>query len=367
VSFLTRRQALGTAGRMLAGSAAGSTLAHGQTAASVRLAPRADLVNTLEYEEQAKLKLPPALYSLVAGGSRAAFDRITLRPRLLVPTLDMDLGVTLFGDKLFAPIIVGPIGDQKRFHADGELATVKGASAAKAVMVVSSHASVPLPELAAQARTPLWYQVFARDAAARTQIQDAVNAGCKAICITMGAAATGRQTAKPDWPAFDALERGVSVPVLVKGIATPAAAKVAVQHGVHGIVVSYDGGVVGPGSEALILTLPHIVDAVDGKVPVFVDGSFRRGTDILKALAFGAQGVLVGRPVMWGLAAYGADGVQGVVELLQTELARYMGMCGKSRLEMLDRTILKVHGVLPVKRAAASPTSATPFEEAWRG
>ena len=367
MSFLTRRQALGTAGRMLAGSAAGSTLAHGQTAASVRLAPRADLVNTLEYEEQAKLKLPPALYSLVAGGSRAAFDRITLRPRLLVPTLDMDLGVTLFGDKLFAPIIVGPIGDQKRFHADGELATVKGASAAKAVMVVSSHASVPLPELAAQARTPLWYQVFARDAAARTQIQDAVNAGCKAICITMGAAATGRQTAKPDWPVFDALKGGVSVPVLVKGIATPAAAKVAVQHGVHGIVVSYDGGVVGPGSEALILTLPHIVDAVDGKVPVFVDGSFRRGTDILKALAFGAQGVLVGRPVMWGLAAYGADGVQGVVELLQTELARYMGMCGKSRLEMLDRTILKVHGVLPVKRAAASPTSATPFEEAWRG
>jgi 4-hydroxymandelate oxidase len=357
---------------MLAGSAAGSTLAHAQSAAGpVRLPPRVDLVNSLEYEEQAKLKLAPAMYSLVAGGSRAAFDRITLRPRLLVPTLDMDLGVTLFGDKLFAPIIVGPIGDQKRFHADGELATVKGASAANAVMVVSSHSSVPLPELAAQARTPLWYQVFARDAAARTQIQDAVNAGCKAICMTMGAATTAKPdwpaTVKLDWKAIDALTRGLSVPVLVKGIATPAAAKVAVQHGVHGIVVSYDGGVVGPGSEALILALPHIVDAVDGKVPVFVDGSFRRGTDILKALAFGARGVLVGRPVMWGLAAYGADGVQGVVELLQTELARYMGMCGKSRLEMLDRTILKVHGVLPVKRAAASPTSATPFEEAWRG
>ena len=134
------------------------------------------------------------------------------------------------------------------------------------------------------------------------------------------------------------------MPVLVKGIATPDAARLALQHGADGIIVSNYGGLVGPGTDAPILALPQIVDAVDGKVPVLVDGSFRRGTDILKALAFGAQGVLVGRPVMWGLAAYGADGVQGVVEMLQTELARYMGMCGKSHVGMLDRTILRVHG-----------------------
>ena len=130
---------------------------------------------------------------------------------------------------------------------------------------------------------------------------------------------------------------------MIKGITTPGAARLAVQHGADGIIVSNYGGPVGPGTDAPILTLPHIVDAVDGKVPVLVDGSFRRGTDILKALAFGARSVLVGRPAMWGLAAYGADGVQGVVEMLQTELARYMGMCGKSRVGMLDRTILRVH------------------------
>ena len=151
---LTRRQALGAAGAIVAGSVAGSTLAQGQTPPAsgvrptepgpVRLAPRAELVNSLEYEEQARLKLAPAVYSLVSGGDRAAFDRITLRPRLLVPTLDMDLSVTLFGDTLFAPIVVGPIGNQRRFHADGELATVKGASAARAVTVVSSHSSIPL-------------------------------------------------------------------------------------------------------------------------------------------------------------------------------------------------------------------------------
>jgi 4-hydroxymandelate oxidase len=385
---LTRRQALGAAGRMLAGPVAGPTLADVQTnpapavqlpaAGPVRLAPRADLVNTLEYEEQAKLKLAPAVYSLVAGGDRADFDRITLRPRMLVPTLDLNLSVTLFGDKLFAPIIVGPIVDQRRFHADGELATVKGASAANAVMVVSSHSSVPLEELAAQARTPLWYQVFARDAAARTQIQAAVNARCKAICITVGAAPAARggrvaaTAAKPDWAAVDALTRGLSVPMLVKGIATPEAARLALRHGVHGIIVSNYGGLVMPRTDALILTLPHIVDAVDGKVPVLVDGSFRRGTDILKALAFGAQGVLVGRPAMWGLAAYGADGVQGVVEMLQTELARYMGMCGKSHIGMLDRSILRVHNVLPIKRAAARPRPAIrgprrAFSARWGG
>jgi 4-hydroxymandelate oxidase len=340
---VTRRQALETAGRLLAGP--------------VRLAPRADLVNTLEYEEQAKLKLDPAKYSLVAGSDRAAFDRITLRPRMLVPTLDLDLSVTLFGDKLFAPILVGPIADQRRFHPDGELATVKGASAARAVMVVSSHSSVPLQELAAQAGTPPWYQVFARDAAAGTQIKDAVNARCKAICITLGAPAAGDRrvaatTAQPDWAAIDALKRGVSVPVLMKGIATPDAARLALQHGVHGIIVSDYGGLVAPATDGLILTLPQIVDAVDGKVPVLVDGSFRRGTDILKALAFGAQGVLVGRPAMWGLAAYGADGVQGVIEMLQTELARYMGMCGRSNVRMLDRTLLKVHAALPARKPA---------------
>jgi 4-hydroxymandelate oxidase len=263
------------------------------------LAPRADLVNTLEYEEQAKLKLAPAAYSLVAGGDRAAFDRITLRPRMLVETLDLDLSVTLFGERLFAPIIVGPIADQRRFHADGEVATVKGASAARAVTVVSSRSSVPLQEIASQAKTWLWYQIFASDPNARAQIQDAVNARCKAICITVGAppAANGARrsaiAAKVDWPAIGALKRGLSVPVMVKGIATPEAAKLALQHGMDGIIVSNYGGLEGPGTDALILTLPEIVDAVDGKVPVLVDGSFRRGTDILKALAFGAQSVLV--------------------------------------------------------------------------
>jgi 4-hydroxymandelate oxidase len=344
---LTRRQAL----RRVA-----SLPAQGPprpAATPVRLAPRDQLVNTLEYEEQAKRALTADVFASIAGGDRAPFDRITLRPRMLSPVLDLDLSVTLFGDTLFAPVMVGPIGHQRQFHADGELATVKGASAAKAVAIISSDASVPLAELMANATTPIWYQVFASDAGARARVQDAVKAGCKAICVTVGAAAAARSprnvaaVQRVDWTAVDAIRRGVTVPILVKGIATPDDARLALKHGVQGLVVSNyvsnHAGLAGPVRDAPILVLPSIVDAVQGNVPVLVDGSIRRGTDILKALAFGARAVLVARPAMWGLAAYGASGVQGVLEMLQTELARYMGMCGVSTVKALDRSVLRVH------------------------
>jgi 4-hydroxymandelate oxidase len=225
-------------------------------------------------------------------------------------------------------------------------------------MIVSSHSSIALPELMAAADTPIWYQVFAGDPAATQQIRAAVDAGCRAICVTVGvrppangsrpAAATA---ARVDWAAVGALAAGSRVPVLVKGVTTAEDAKAALRQNVQGIVVSNYGGLVAPRGDALVLQLPAIVAAVAGKVPVLVDGSFRRGTDILKALAFGAQAVAVGRPVMWGLAAYGADGVQGVIEMLQTELARYMAMCGKSNVKMLGRDVLRAHGVV---RAATS-------------
>jgi 4-hydroxymandelate oxidase len=362
----SRRQALESVGAIVAGTVAGSAMANGQTPAgrapldttTPRLAPRDELVNVLEFEEEAKKKLTPATYALVAGGDRALMDRITLRPRMLSPTLDLDLGVTLFGEQHFTPILVGPMADQKRFHPEGELATAKGAAAAKALMVVSSRSSVPLDQIAAAAKPSFWYQVFASDSAAKQQVQDAVKAGAKAIVITVGAApaANGPRVATSsaiNWSSVDAIRQGVNVPVLIKGITTPAEATAALQHNAQGIVVSNYGGLVA-GKDAMILALPNVIDAVGGKVPVLTDGSFRRGTDILKALAFGAQGVLIGRPVIWGLSAYGDAGVQAVVEMLQTELGRYMGMCGKSNLKALGRDLVKVHGPLPAKTATTN-------------
>src|SRR5262245_58556500 len=351
---ITRRQALARA----AGQPGG--------APRVRLAPFDQLVNTLEYEEQARRVIAPAIASLVtdrtdASGDRIhrqIFDRITLRPRMLVPTLDLDLTVSLFGDSVTAPLVVAPVADQKRFHPDGEAATVRGASLAKAPVVVSSHSSVPLADLVKASSAPLWYQVFASDPAAKQQMRAAAAAGCRAICLTIGVKPPANGSTAPpaaariDWPAIGALASQSLVPLIVKGVMNAADAKAALQQNVKGIIVS-NYGRAAAADEPLVLELPAIVDAVAGRVPVLVDGGFRRGTDILKALAFGAQAVLVGRPVMWGLAAYGADGVRGVIEMLQTELARFMAMCGRSRVDMLGRDVLRVHAAAP-----RSPTSS---------
>jgi len=278
-------------------------------------------------------------------------DRITLRPRMNIPTRDLDLSSTLFGDEHFTPIIVGPMADQKRFHPDGEVAMARGASAAKAAMVVSSDTSMPLATIAQAATTPLWLQVYANSPRVKDVLAEAGAAKAKAVIVTVNAGTSANGSATPasagiDWAALDAVVKGTSLPVIVKGITGPKDAKEAIAHGAKGVVVSnYRGGHAATLAGTLLLVAP-VVHAVGDRVPVLVDGSFRRGTDILKALAFGAKGVLIGRPVMWGLAAYGADGVQGVVEMLQTELARYMCMCGRPSLAAVDSSLVRVHAPL---------------------
>jgi 4-hydroxymandelate oxidase len=305
----------------------------------------------LEYEPQARLVLGPAKIAPILGSDRTVTDRITLRPRMNIPTRDLDLTSTLFGDAHFTPIIVGPIADQKRFHPEGEVAMVRGASAAKAAMVISSDSSVPLASIAQAATTPLYLQVYAKNPKMKDVLAEAGVAKAKAVVVTVNTSANGPATAGIDWVAVDAVVKGTSLPVIVKGITRAEDAKEAVAHGAKGVVVSnYHGGNAAalPGT---LLLVPPVVQAVGDQIPVLVDGSFRRGTDILKALAFGAKGVLIGRPVMWGLAAYGADGVQGVVEMLQTELARYMCMCGRPSLAAVNANLVRVHAALPAAKS----------------
>jgi isopentenyl diphosphate isomerase/L-lactate dehydrogenase-like FMN-dependent dehydrogenase len=301
---------------------------------STRLPPKEDLVNAFEFEETAKLKLPAAVYSTIAGSDRTAFDRMTFRPRLNVPTIDLDLSLELFGSTLFTPIVIGPISDQRQYHPDGELAMVRGAAAANAAVMVSSRSSVSIGQIAEAAKTPLWYSIYA-DVTAQKQIQPAMAAGCKALCITRPNTA-----ARMDWKTIDQLRSGVTAPVLLKGITIADDAKAAVQRGIQGIVVSNYGAAAKPAS---IDNLPAIVDAAADKTAVLIDGSFRRGSDIVKALIFGAKAVLIARPAAWGLAAYGADGVQTVIELLQNDVARTMGMLGAPNLKALHRDMVKVH------------------------
>jgi 4-hydroxymandelate oxidase len=335
----TRRQALAGASLLATSGPLNAQQLAGEP--SGRIAPARELVNAFEFEAMARRTLGEAACAAITGSDRAAFDRITFRPRMMVNTTGLDLSVDLFGQRLFAPILVGPSSEQRRFHAEGELATVRGASVAKTAVVVSSRSSVPIREIAAQSKTTLWYQVYPEaDAdALRRQVDNAAEFGCKAVCLTLGA--PGAPAA--GWNTIDQLRRGIRIPLLLKGVMDPEEAKAAAQRGIDGIVVSNYGAQAASGLAAPIEVLPGIVDAVAGKAPVLIDGGFRRGSDILKALALGARGVLLGRPPLWGLAAYGADGVQALLELLQTELARDMAMCGKPDLKSLDRTLIKIH------------------------
>ena len=368
MGMTSRRQAIGVMGTTVAASMAGATVpalgapAQTPTVPVLRMpipppasVPRADLVNVLEYEVQARLALGPRKVAPILGSDRTVTDRITLRPRMNIPTRDMDLTSTLFGDQHFTPIIVGPIADQKRFHPDGEVAMARGASAAKAAMVVSSDASVPLATIAQAATTPLWLQVYAKSPKVKDVLAEASAAKAKAVIVTVNAGTSAVAPATPasariDWAGVDAVVKGTSLPVIVKGITRPEDAKEAAARGAKGVVVSnYRGGNAAALTGTLLLIAP-VVQAVGDQIPVLVDGSFRRGTDIIKALGFGAKAVLIGRPVMWGLAAYGPDGVRGVVEMLQTELARYMGMCGRPSLAAINPSLVRVHAPLPTVR-----------------
>jgi len=210
---------------------------------------------------------------------------------------------------------------------------------------------LPLATIARAVATPLWLQAYANSPKVKDALAEARAANAKAVIVTVNAGASAHGPATPasariDWAAVDAVVKGTSLPVIVKGVTHPQDAKEAVARGAKGVVVSnYRGGDAAALAGTLLLVAP-VVQAVGDQIPVLVDGSFRRGTDILKALALGAKGVLIGRPVMWGLAAYGADGVQGVVEMLQTELARYMCMCGRPSLAAVDPSVVRVHAPL---------------------
>jgi isopentenyl diphosphate isomerase/L-lactate dehydrogenase-like FMN-dependent dehydrogenase len=324
---MTRRQVLASSSAMLL---------RGQ--ASSKPAPLPELLNAYEFEAAAQRKLDAATYEEIASSNRAPFDRITFRPRLMVDTIKLNLTLDLFGQSMFAPIVVGPAAEQKRFHPDAELAMARGAGAAKAVVVISSRSSLPIEQIAAQAKSTLWYQVFPEpEMIARARA--AVKCGCKAVCLTVGAS----KEPGVNWDTIDRLRDAVGVPLLLKGIMSAGEAQTAITHGVKAIVVSSYNGRSYNAAAPSITVLPAIVDAVAGKVPVLVDGGFCRGSDVLKALALGAKAVLLGRSPLWALTAYGAEGVQRLLELLQTELARDMAMCGRLNLKAIDRSVIKLH------------------------
>jgi 4-hydroxymandelate oxidase len=308
-----------------------------------------ELLNADEFRAIAQRKLDSATFAGIEGSERAAFERITFRPRLMVDSREINLTAEVLGQTLFTPILVGPVANQKRYHPEGELAMARGASAAKAVMVIAARSSYSIGQIAEQAKSPLWYQIDldGDEGENRRRVDLAISLGCKVICVTAGVEGGASEGAPlragADWGALSRLCRAVKVPVVLKGVMSPDEARKAVLGGVRGLVVSNYAAATIPGVASPIEVLPAVADAVAGKAAILMDGSIRRGSDVLKALALGAQAVLVARPSVWGLAAYGAVGVQNVVELIQTEFARDMVMCGRVNIKSIDRSVVAIH------------------------
>lgn len=339
-------------------------------------------LNLFDYEARARECLDPAVWDYIAAGAadeitvaenRRAFDRIALRPRMLVDVSRIDTGVAILGSPVATPILVAPPALHGLVCAAAEVATVEAAGRAGIVMVASSSSSRPIEEIAAAASGPLWLQLYLFHDRPRTLslVRRAEFAGCRALVLTVDAPRWGckerslRSEDQIEWPApgnlaglppatngppdgapatwadLDWLRTATRLPIVLKGILTAEDAATAVEHGVEAIVVSNHGGRQLDGVVASIDALPEVAAAADGRCEIYLDGGVRRGTDVLKALALGARAVMIGRPILWGLAVAGAAGALDTLAILERELALAMALSGRPTIGCIDRATVR--------------------------
>jgi 4-hydroxymandelate oxidase len=342
--------------------------------------PPPALVSLYDYESAAKRILSAPAWEYFNGGSadeitlrrnRQALDSLQLKPRVLVDVTRIDTSRTLLDCNMAHPIILAPTSSHLLAHPDAEVATVRGAGAAKAIMVASTVSNRSIEDICNAASEPVWFQLYVEDdrEAIKVLIERAETAGCKALCITVDnplAYARNREervrgeapmlpfpnlgiTAAPggrarsrrhfNWDDLAWIQSFARTPIILKGIINPDDADEAAKRGVAAIIVSNHGGRVLDTEPATVEVLPAVVDRITGRIPVLFDSGLRRGTDVLKGLAYGASAVLIGRPYIYGLSVAGADGVRNVVEILRSELEGAMAMTGRTRLDEIDRSV----------------------------
>jgi len=308
-----------------------------------------DLVNVWDYERAAEERLDPGAFGYVAGGAndewtlrenRAAFERWILRPRMLVDVSRVTTTTTVLDTDSSMPLFVAPTAFQRTVHPDGELAMARGAAGAGTAMCLSTFATATIEEVAEAAPgAPRWFQLYwsSDRGFVRDVVERAEAVGFTAVIVTVDLPRLGRRERDlrtgfvvPEElpvPAFVALAEA-SRAVSPEDISWAVDAVLAAEAGVDGVVVSNHGGRQLDGVAATLDVLPEVVEAAGDRLVVLMDGGVRRGADVVKALALGAQAVLAGRPPLWGLGAGGADGVQRVLELLRDELELALALCG---------------------------------------
>jgi isopentenyl diphosphate isomerase/L-lactate dehydrogenase-like FMN-dependent dehydrogenase len=323
-----------------------------------------DPVNVWDYEELAASKLDANAHAYFVGGAGdevtlrdnlAAFERRKLRPRVLVDVRNVSTTTTVLGTEVALPILIAPLALQRMAHPDGEIATARAAAAARTIMCLSTASTTRPAEVAAAAQDAArWFQVYVFEDRSETEalIAEAVENGFSALVLTVDTPYLGRRErdiridfripehlnvvgdifgggfdAALSWRDLEWLA-GYKLPVVVKGILTAEDARLACEHGAAAVVVSNHGGRQLDGVPATLDVLEEVVEAVDSRAEVLLDGGVRRGTDALKALALGAQAVLIGRAMVWGLAARGEEGVADVLRLLRDEVELGLALLG---------------------------------------
>ena len=355
-----------------------------------------DVLNVFELEAIAKRNIPPAHFGYLSGGvlgdrtiesNRLAFDAWGLRARRLIDVSRVDLSTKLFGRTLGSPVMLSPVSSGRAFHAEGEAAVARAAGKRKAGQILSALTTVSLEDVIAAHQGEVWQQIYStnRPEVALQVAARADRAGAGAIVLTVDLAGGGmrRETqalgAREDtcecsschkqsggydfsrkkmfdgidmagvmtptnaaltWDFVGRLRDVTKKPLLLKGLMTAEDAEIAVKRGVDGIVVSNHGGRAEESLMGTLDVLPEVVAAVKGRMPVLIDGGFRRGTDVFKALALGASAVCIGRPYVWGLGAFGEDGVAAALRLIDEELTQTMRQTGVTKVAGIGKASL---------------------------
>jgi 4-hydroxymandelate oxidase len=354
-----------------------------------------DALDVFDFEPVARKNLPPAHFGYLATGiddevtlraNREGFLKFQLRPRRLVDVSRVDTTTDILGATYDSPIVIAPAGSNRTFHPDGEVAVSKAARAGNHLQILSSGATTSIEEAIAARGAPVWFQVYVRKwEVTEALIKRAERAGSPVLVVTVdGGAPTNWETflrlrrtdtrqcdgchgsgpqhfiarrpnydgidvsdpaslniANPAWGSITRLRDTVKTKIVLKGILTREDAELAVRHGIDGIIVSNHGGRVVDSGRATIEVLPEVIEAVGGRMPVLVDSGFRRGTDIIKALALGARGACIGRPYLWGLAAFGQPGVERVLEILRAETRAAMQQVGAPAINDLTSAVVQ--------------------------
>jgi 4-hydroxymandelate oxidase len=350
----------------------------------------AEALDVFDFRDVARHVLPKSHYGYLATGTdgnetllanREAFKQIYLRAMRMVDSRNVDLSTTLLGERLSSPILLAPVGSQRAFHGDGEVATARAARAQGHLQILSNVSSISIEDVIEARGEPVWFQLYPTTnwSTARTMLLRAQNAGAEVIVLTVDLNAgsnrimlgkfsrsderdcTACHGSDPDdwllrkpmyanteattadldtpgmtWDFLARLRDTSSMKIVVKGIVTAEDADSSVRYGADAVYVSNHGGRAEASGWGTIESLPEVVAAVQHRVPVIVDSGFRRGTDIFKALAIGADAVSIGRPYIWGLAAFGQPGVERVLEMLKAELAMVMAQMGARTMGEID-------------------------------